>query len=37
MIGTKDLQIEGITIDEKKVTIFKDGNFAFWFIKKLFF
>ena len=29
MIGTKDLQIEGITIDEKKVTIFKDGNFAF--------
>ena len=29
MIGTEDLQIEGITVDEKKVTIFKDGNFAF--------
>ena len=29
IIGTEDLQIEGITVDKKKVTIFKDGNFAF--------
>ncbi len=28
MIGTEDLQIEGITADEKKIAIFKDGNFV---------
>ncbi len=29
MIGTKDLQIDGITKDENKISIFKDGNFVF--------
>ena len=28
MIGTEDLQIEGITADGKKIAIFKDGNFV---------
>jgi len=29
MIGSKDLNIEGTTIDGKKVAIFKNGNWAF--------
>ena len=29
MIGTSDLQIDGITKDENKISIFKDGNFVF--------
>jgi aminopeptidase len=29
MIGTNDLQIDGITKDENKISIFKDGNFVF--------
>ncbi len=29
MIGTKDLEIIGITSDGDEITIFKDGNFAF--------
>ena len=29
MIGTKDLQVMGITEDGKEVQIFIDGNFAF--------
>ncbi len=29
MIGTSDLQIYGITKDENKISIFKDGNFVF--------
>ena len=28
MIGTSDLRIEGITYDDEKVLIFKDGNFS---------
>lgn len=29
MVGTKDLEIIGITADGKEVQVFKDGNFAF--------
>ena len=29
MIGTKDLNIEAVTYDNKKVQIFKDGSWAF--------
>ncbi len=29
MIGTKDLNIRGITKDGKEIQVFKDGNFAF--------
>ena len=29
MIGTSDLQIDGITKDENKISIIKDGNFVF--------
>ena len=29
MVGTKDLDIIGITSEGKEIQIFKDGNFAF--------
>ena len=29
MVGTEDLQIIGITADEKEISVFKNGNFAF--------
>ena len=32
MIGTKDLEIIGTSFDGKETIIFKDGNWAFWFI-----
>ena len=28
MIGTKDLSITGVTLDNKEVSIFEDGNFS---------
>ena len=34
MIGSKDLCITGTTEDGKEIAIFKDGNWAFWALKK---